>query len=250
MRIELKTFKNKNDSNYGSHRSEFTVAVMSLDYKNSELDKNIFLSILERAEKLAKAVNPHSANNPAKIRTQSNLVVNNFIGMISEYAWKYFINLSAIDITVTETEMKDVANQIDLIQIRTGKTIEVRSSFVTNGISFAIFNQKGFDIIGPYINDIYKLSEIEKDFYLRTLIQYDNKRIQNFFEYFKNNVLNIYLVGGATKEMMSDENLFIIKHMKAGEIIGNRDSINVTTYKAIPIIKAKDAIQIKECIAK
>jgi hypothetical protein len=49
---------------------------------------------------------------------------------------------------------------------------------------------------------------------------------------------------------MLDENLFIIKHMKTGEIIGNRDSKNVTTYKAIPIIKAKDAIQIIECIVK
>jgi len=246
MRIEFETFKN--DSNYESQRSEFTVAVMSLDYKKSELDKNIFLSFLERAENLAKTVNPHSANNPTTIRTQFNLVVNNFIGMISEYAWKYFINLTAIDTVVTETEMKDIANQIDLFQTKTSKTIEVRSSFVTNGISFAIFNQKGFDIIGPYINNIYKHGEAEKDFYLRTLFHYDNKRIQNFFEYFKNNILNIYLVGGATKEMMLDENLFIKKHMKAGEIIGNRNGINATTYKVIPIIKAKDAIQIKECI--
>ena len=49
-------------------------------------------------------------------------------------------------------------NQID-IRLATGRTIEVRSSCVRNGIEFAVFmkkkeidGQQYFDVIGPYTN--------------------------------------------------------------------------------------------------
>lgn len=252
MRIEIELLKNTYNT-YNTITTQFYTAVISFCCKSSMFDNEMIKTFETKANELAKRVNSYKANESFAKRDDITLLANNFIGIISEYAWKYFINLTTIDTTVMETEMTDISSQIDLIHLKTKKTIEVRSSFVTNGINFAIFHEKGFDIIGPYMNGV-KLAEIEKDFYLRTLFHYDNKKISSFINEVKNsdyrNPFNIYLVGGATKEMMNDEMLYITKPMKTGQTIEEGIPQEATHYKAIPIIKALDTLKIRKEIIK
>jgi hypothetical protein len=245
MRIEIELFKNP----HNTITTQFYTAVISFYCKSSTFDTSMIKTFETKAKELAKRVNSYKANESSNKRDDITLLANNFIGIISEYAWKYFINLTTIDTILMETEMTDVSNQIDLIHLKTKKTIEVRSSFVTNGIDFAIFHEKGFDIIGPYMNGV-KPAENEKDFYLRTLFHYDNKKINSFIQDVKNsddkNPFKIYLVGGATKEMMNDKILYITKPMKIGQTIEEDIPKGATHYKAIPIIKAMDTLQIRK----
>ncbi len=73
------------------------------------------------------------------------------------------------------TKFKEAKNQIDILLPDTNKKVEVRSSFPRNGLKFALCHPRyQFDVISSYVND-YKPSEIQKDFYVRTLISFPTK---------------------------------------------------------------------------
>ena len=132
-------------------------------------------------------------------------------------------------------------NQID-IRLATGKTIEVRSSCVRNGIDFALFagdqqhpGQQYFDVIGPYSNG-YKPGEYLKDYYMRVLYWCDKK---NFMSLLNNASITLYITGGATKAMMDDPKIYQEKHLypAGGQVQVESD------YRVIPLGKSLDAKQ-------
>ena len=129
-------------------------------------------------------------------------------------------------------------NQIDL-KLYNGKTIEVRSSCVRNGIDFAIFSkniktsdEQYFDVIGPYSNE-YKKCEFFKDYYMRVLYECDKR---NFLDLLKKPVVRLFITGGATKKMMNDSQYYQIKHLTpaGGQVKVESD------YRVIPLAKSLD----------
>ena len=85
---------------------------------------------------------------------------------------------------------------------------------------------------------------IVKDFYLRCLYHFDNREKTKFISTVKDQGVVVYLIGGASLEMMQDESLYIIKNMKEGSELGFNVDGTLTEYKAIPIPKSKDALTI------
>lgn len=139
----------------------------------------------------------------------------------------------------------DFFNQIDLRITSNLKTVEIRSSFPRNGIEFAICHATyEFDIIGPY-NNTYKPGEIQKDFYIRTLFPFDSALI---IEKIQQNNFGVYLTGGATWAMMSDDNIAIVKDfIPDGEINPDRLS-SKSSYRVVPFSRSLDTLQISKLI--
>ena len=228
----------------------FNIIKITLNPKKNRYDNHIIKIILNQAKQIASNVNQKSANNSNKLRERDSLITDNFIGVLSEYSWKIAINALLVHTTVKECESLDMSNQIDLKTLKGNYNIEVRASFVRNGIKFALDRSKyPFDIIGPYINE-YKSEEKPKDFYLRCLYHFNNQNKSDFIYTVNHQGIHIYLVGGASLEMMQDENLYVIKTMKKGSELGYHANGVTTQYKAISIPKAKDALSIIKEIYK
>jgi len=250
MHIQIRTITN--DKNY----QKFRVGVLSFCNKECAVDRIIIKSLYNQASDLANKINTFSANYSGYKRDKNRLLVDCYIGILSEYAWKSFINMLSINTIVVEEKNFLQENQIDLKILGTDLSIEVRSSFVRNGIKFALFNKNyKFDIIGPYVN-AYKSKESLKNFYLRVLYHFDNRNLSLFFDQIfnsnRNNQFNVYLVGGATLEMMQNKNLYIEKTMQESELLGNalNQDMAKTNYRVIPIFLGMDAVNIAKEIIK
>ena len=230
--------------------TSFNVITISFDSQKNQYDKYVLGIIYNHAKRIADNVNIKAANNSDKPRDESKLITDCFIGVLSEYSWKIAINALLVDTIVKETDSLDLSNQIDLETLKDKYSIEVRSSFVRNGIEFALANNEyHFDIVGPYVNN-YKTEEKPKDFYLRCLYHFDNREKSKFISTVKDQGVVVYLIGGASLEMMQDESLYIIKNMKEGSELGFNVDGTLTEYKAIPIPKSKDALTIIKEIYK
>lgn len=150
--------------------------------------------ILKKSKTLAGLVNSGAANESSYSRDELRKITDAFAGLLSEFAWRDFLNESIINVA-SFTEFDDASNQIDIVLTK-GDKIEVRSSTVRKGVKFAICNSMyNFKNIGPYSNYI-KPGEIIKDFYCGVL-----------FETQKDDLLNVdeivfYLVGSSTWDMM------------------------------------------------
>ncbi|MFR9165704.1 MAG: hypothetical protein ACLVKO_05585 [Dysgonomonas sp.] len=170
---------------------------------------------------------------------------NCIAGVLAEFCWKDYLN-KEIEI-VSETEFSSANNQIDLRIISNSKTIEVRSSFPRNGISFAICHpQHQFDIIGPYANS-YKPGEIQKDFYVRTLYPFQSNLIATKI---KEDEFKVYLTGGATWNMMINPEIGINKNLIPEDELDPTRINTASTYRVVPFNKALDTIQIKSQIVQ
>ena len=121
-------------------------------------------------------------------------------GLLAEYATMYLINLYDLG-NAFRPKGNSSYNQVDIIceQEHETYTIEVRSSFVRNGIDFALYavdkNTKlpYFDILGPYYQDSYKPKYEEiRDFYSRVLF---NDVKEDVMSRFINNDEEFYLIG-------------------------------------------------------
>lgn len=246
MRIEI-------DCLHAPNRRDFKVAAVTFEATSSQFDKEVLATALRQAVDIQKRLNPHAANSSNITRDSKDILAHALMGVLSEYAWKYFINLLSVDTLVLETESNTSKNQIDLRLPRSGKTIEIRSSCVSNGIKFAVFGGRfAFDIIGPYHNG-YKPGELLKDYFLRALFHFNNKDIRYFIESVidSNRVLpfSIYLVGGATADMMQDKNLYATKELSENEITGLAQAEGEkSVYRVIPIPDALDSLQIGQKI--
>jgi hypothetical protein len=227
---KIRGYENSNRS------SPFWIGKLIFNYKSSKFDSYVLNMIRSKGDKLALNVYSGAANISQETRDADRIRSNTISGLLSEYAWKLFLNSASFELLVKETMFIDTASQIDLETILGTKTIEVRSSFPRNGINFAICHQTyEFDILGPYSNS-YKPQEPQKDFYLRTLYHV-NSPIDFLSEYQKDG-FTVYLTGGATWEMMVDDKISKDKTLLP------EDSVDIVTeqteYRVVPFSKALD----------
>lgn len=204
---------------------------------SSEKDEFV-RKLLEKSEIEATNYISKRANDSYNSRSNNKLRSDVFVGLLTEYIWKDFIVKSTgVQDIVQTTIYKPNQDQVDLI-CKNSKTIEIRSSNVRKGVEFGI---SVFDILGPYSN-AYKKGETLKNFYLRTLYVPTTIEIKN--NLIKGMQASIFLVGGATENMMRNDNLILLKDLKTPQQSNNNYQ---TSYRCIPI---KNGLDCKEMIAK
>ena len=183
-------------------------------------------------------LNSGKANNSTQ-RTKDDVYNNNLSGLLAELVC-YELFKARYGQEVLEEHGTSLVNggQID-IRLKNGKSIEVRSSNIRNGIDFALFAKSSIndddqyvDIIGPYVNK-YKLSEPVKDYYIRVIYPYSDKQFGELWQ--NNKSIDLYVTGGVTKAMMNDRNYYRYKSMLPNQNIKKVCSEYETKYKAIPI---------------
>jgi hypothetical protein len=244
MQIETKTILCRELKDYTNSKrtTPFSVIKYTLNYESDIDDKNFIDKIILEGQNLANAVHGGAANNAAYIRPLARRLANGVAGVLAEHLWKKFINTDNDKIVVDFTFYTSAANQIDLITNNKKKKIEVRSSFPRNGIQFAVCHANyQFDVIGPYNND-YKIGEIEKDFYTRTL--YHLQSCDHFMPNLKKDGFEVFLTGGATWEMMFDNKISLVKDFIPEDEMLNRSS----KFRVVPFSNALDSIEIKKII--
>lgn len=201
--------------------------VVRCEFDNKHKKAPIFY---EKAWDLARQVNPHKANDATSIRDKERLTLDALGGVLAEHGWYYYINRTFGKNTVEHTEFNSATAQIDL-RLSNGKTIEVRSSFPRNGVKFAICNERyNFKNICKYDN-LYKPSEIDKDFFASVLFETQKNDL------FSSEIIVFYLIGGSTKEMMMNNHLSFVTDLVAEDDLTKEK----TRYK---VIYLKDALDI------
>lgn len=214
--------------------------VIGYKFSYSE-DRELLDEIIRSSEELAKKVFTCAANDSIHERTKDRLFANCLAGVSSEYCWRHFLNFKVE--CVRATPFLSASNQVDLEIIVNKKKVEVRSSFPRNGAKFAICHpEKEFDILGPYSNT-YKPGEIEKHYFIRTLFELEKPT--DIIKKVRSEDFILYLTGGATREMMLDPNISIIKDLIP------EDSFEVTSktsYRVVPFHMALDSKEIYNLI--
>lgn len=170
---------------------------------------------------LFKGVDARAANS-GKVRDESTRELNAFIGMLSEYAVVKYLRDTFPKDDIQHPEVITTRNQIDITWQRESvlATVEVRASFVRNGIDFFLFaydkfhKQSYFDIIGPYMQPDYKKEPEElKDIFVRVVFEGDSKKLTKQ-DLIDNNV-PFFITGGQTKSEFRRVNK--IKKLSVGE---------------------------------
>ncbi|HBF09547.1 MAG TPA: hypothetical protein DHW71_10655 [Gammaproteobacteria bacterium] len=242
--MKLQALKIDCSQNYPSTKRTkvFWAVKVIFDFQNEKFDRYLMKKVFEvQAKMMASGVNPKAANNSKLNREEKTILANSYAGILSEYCWRIYLNQCSNKNIVKETELLDICDQIDLETIQKGLRIEVRSSFARNGIEFAVCHPEyRFDILGPY-NNKYKANENEKDFYLR-VIYHLNDPTQILDKI--NSELEVYLLGGATREMMEDKNLYVIKDLIPDGALDREK----TKYRVIPYEHAMDTFEVLKCI--
>lgn len=206
--------------------------------KSIPADKELLEKLFAEGKVLAGKVNRGQANDSTRWRDPKRVLINSTAGLIAEYCWKEFLNAHFKHEVVVRPEVTDTSNQIDLLLVKSQKTIEIRSSFPRNGLNFALCHQnRHFKVIGPYSN-FYKANEKLKDFYLMTLFPFD------VLKFFDQNILQVYLSGAATAAMMNDGSTYIETNLTPDDEMTNIS----TNYRVIPFPKSLDIVQLLEQI--
>ena len=160
-----------------------------VEFRFSDFSDDDKQKIKQDAEELSKRANKKGANSGKK---RSDKVVENdaYTGVLAEFATVYYLKSLNFGI-VFRPDVTNLSNQIDIewqFNEKLSKTIEVRSSFVKNGLNFGLFvidnrtNQPYFDIIGPYYQKKYKTDyEPMKDLYARVLFEKTKYDVKNRF---------------------------------------------------------------------
>lgn len=234
MEKQIDRCKIVNDQRYYRiARPDFFCAVINIPTSGDWIKE-----VKAKAAEIEVKLNAGQANS-SKVRDEQTIKIDNLSGLIAEYACRTFLEKILGKGVLEETSSETARNQIDIVLAKSKKTIEVRSSFVRNGIKFALFakpkrdgEEQYFDILGPYSNG-YKPGEIEKDFYMRVLYEGDKK---DFLTLLEEPVLTLYITGGATRAMMDDKSIYQVKHLipAGGQVEIESD------YRVIPLGKSLD----------
>lgn len=239
--VEIVTLKNTKQYINTIDRESFTCIEINIPNNGEWIDR-----IQAYANRIKKNLNRGQANT-SKLRELSTVEIDNLSGLIAENACDTILRWCFGEDNIIKPQSDSSFNQID-IKLSTGKTIEVRSSCVRNGIGFAVFakdksgKQQYFDVIGPYSND-YKPGETLKDYYMRVLYWCDKS---DFMSLLDKQYITLYITGGATKSMMLDKNIYQDKHLipSGGQVQVESD------YRVIPLGRSLDAKDFFELIAK
>ena len=191
-----------------------------------EKDSDYYNDIFHQAKDLASKVNPSAANDSFSSRDGKRLIHDAFGGLLAEIGWRNYLESKFGKIT-RSVPFSNAAHQFDIV-FTNGEIAEVRSSFVRNGVKFALCHKDAnFKNIGPYSNSV-KPNEIQKNLYLGVLFETDKKLILEVEKIF------FSLVGGSTWEMMvnigEDELL-----KPEGGIVQNKSN-----YRVIKFMNALD----------
>lgn len=247
MNFEVKKLVCQNFFKDTNRTKDFFYGKIALSYSKNPYDRHIIEKLCKKGNELAEQVNPGAANDSKRKREYIRIRANATAGLIAEYLWKAYLNLTNIDTLVTETPMDDAGNQIDLKTTAKDYSIEVRSSFPRNGLEFALCHSKyHFDIIGPYSN-AYKPSEVQKNFYARTLFAVD---YENFHSCLKEDNFTVYLTGGATWEMFQNTQIVKKKSFIPEDEINIERLASQSEYFVIPYSHALDTIELYKEIEK
>lgn len=196
---------------------------------------------LARAEEIFPELNRGQANTSLR-RGEGQVYQDNLAGLVAELACRSVLEERYGSVLLPLAPgVSGARDQVD-IRLACGKTMEVRSSGIKNGLEFALFktNAQGkpyIDIIGPYTNG-YKPEEALKDYYLRPLYTFDLGRFSDYLR--KTEEVVLYLVGGADRTMMEDPKQYVVKKM---EPKGGGESRQSGLYRAIPLLRALDICQ-------
>lgn len=194
------------------NRDEYSVLEVYYSNFTSEMKKDLEDEVKELYQN-ATAFQANTGNN----RTKEIQKVDAFSGVIAEYATVLLFNEFIGNCHAVTEKPEDYTHKghvdITLTNGNISRRVEVRSSFVNNGIEFALFNTTGvlngqyFNVIGPYLNKGYKKEyESEKDYYVRVL--FDNRDnlkedYKAFSEAFFADEIPIFIIGAATKKLFS-----------------------------------------------
>ena len=220
-----------------------------MEFRFSDFSEGDKEKIKQDAEELSQKANKKGANSG---KTRPSKVVENdaYAGVLAEFATVYYLN-SLDHGTAFRPEVTDLSNQIDVeweFSEKNSITIEVRSSFVTNGLNFGLFaidkstNQPYFDIIGPYYQEGLKDNyEPVKNIYARVLfedVKYDVKN--RFIEQNE----PFYLIG-----FISGKKLIKLDYHKP---LTEKDETNLTSgdYYVAPINEIWDIASFKNVVQK
>lgn len=154
----------------------------------------VYKTLLAEAKKLSLNVSSGAANESALSRDDERKLIDSFGGLLAEKGWEDYIN-SRFDNIASSTPFTVASKQID-IKLTNGELLEVRSSFIRNGVKFGICSKSyNFKNIGPYSNSI-KPSEMQKNMYCGVLFETQKTNILSA------NEIIFYLVGSSTWDMM------------------------------------------------
>jgi len=204
-------------------------------------DRHFLDSLHQEARALAERVSAEQANT-AQIRSPDILYLDCLSGCLAEQASVIWLNTALKEGVASRPPADSARNQIDLLLGASSKTIEVRSSFVRNGLEFALFQKERdsgrqyIDILGPYQNPSYKASERYKDYYLRVLFPGVKQKCASLLA---TEGYTFYITGGATKEMMQSDDFSYIKDLspREGEVLA------AGNYRVIPLGQSLDSDQ-------
>lgn len=234
--------RNRNSIYNPADREEFVCLEINISCESQWMKR-----VCSYAPKVLSNLNVRQANSSEE-RELNIVEIDNLSGLIAEYACEEILNWRYGKKLIVKPENNTSHNQIDL-KLYNGKTIEVRSSCVRNGIDFAIFAQNKhvegeqyFDVIGPYSNG-YKKTELLKDYYMRVLYECDKR---NFLNLLEGTTLRLYVTGGATKTMMNDIDYYQIKHLTPA---GGQVRIE-SDYRVIPLARSLDINQFFKVLEK
>jgi hypothetical protein len=215
----------------------------------TEEDRDLMDTLKDEGEVLASGSDGRMARDSARGRSSETQSIDGISGVVAEWVWIHWLTKTvdeqglAVDVG-QDDDWDNPKDQVDItVERATGETfdVEVRASFPYAGAKKAIC--KYFDIIGWYNNEVKK-KEIRKDYYVRVLFPFDKF---DFWTEFKSGSFDVYLSGGAPREML--ENSPNAKDGIFKPHWQDESSNQEGTYRMIsPIVNAMDTPEITDDI--
>jgi len=217
-----------------------------IEFKFSDFTPEERDQIYVEAKNLYEKANPNGANTGTQ-RGDIAKWNDSIAGTIAEYATLVFFRKAFKEDTSHRPPVTSSENQIDIAWEHGGKeySIEVRSSFVNNGINFALYASKKksdtteFDVLGPYCQKSYKSDyEPVKNIFMRVFFPTPKFNVEK--KYVEENH-SFYLIGGMLGKDLIELNYH--KPLIAKNTVGlSRDG----DYFVAPIDKIMDIKQFLE----
>lgn len=253
--ITSKDYKSK----YKANRDKYTI----LEFNWSDFSEEEKQNIYKEADILYEKADETSANT-GKPRDPETKYIDSLSGVMAEFAVTKFFNEILNDnwnarrpiVTTTHNQV-----DIDLEYKETNYKVEVRSSFVQNGITFALYGvhssgeYKGktyFDVLGTYKQKVHKKDfESVKDLFMRVLFDINSESSDKFKkdrEFYKNRTYFInkyidrdepfYIIGGMSGDAIMKEKY--TKKLSSKDLSGYISNISEGEYNVAEISKISD----------
>lgn len=222
MKLKVITKYDYKTKHTKANRDKYTI----LEFRWSDFTEDEKKEIYREADILYKNANNTGANT-GLARESENKYIDALSGIIAEFATTKFFNEflnsnwnAHRPIVTTTLNQVDISLKYKEIPYK----VEVRSSFVRNGITFALYalnyyKKTHFDVLGTYRQKVHKSNfESTKDLFMRVLFDIKGESSDNFKEdkkfyndrkYFINKYINrnepFYIIGGMSGDAIIKE---------------------------------------------